>query len=275
MSLATQTNTHDWTDELELQMKYLGDCCRGYVWMFKRDIQKFARIAFWLRTTGITLGVLGGCIGVMAATLKADASDIMIGITSVFSFGTAFCQGFLTQNDYDEKISSLKRQISRYSGMANNIRRQLGLPRQERERAIDYHRWITASYDEMTQTCADATPATVEEYKAMCAITNLPFPDDTDKESNIGIYKGASSVKLTIKPDKPDGADDTEEKAVVPQIPRVPVNLAAVIDENDKDIVLSGNRFGTLKGQASLQEAFKYTDSHMRYEMERLQQHDS
>jgi hypothetical protein len=241
----------EWTDELEAQMKYIGDCCRGYVWMFKRDIQKFAKIAFYLRTTGIGLGVLGGCLGVLAVAIRAESSEILIGITSILSFGGAFCQGFLSQNDYDGKIESLKRQASRYSGIANNIRRQLSLPRHERERGVDYSRWISSNYDEMTQTCIDPTDTTIEEYRKECVLNNLPFPDDTGRESNIGIHRGISTMKIT----RPE-----EMKSIVTE----PVVRQSVIQESPN----------ASTGQPALSGAFEFTDSHMKYELERLKQHE-
>lgn len=268
----------EWTDQLEKQLQYLGNCCRGYIWMYKRDIQKFSKVSFWVKTGGIILGVLGGCLGVLAGTLHIEQTDIMIGLTAVFSFGASFCQGFLSQSKYDEKISDLKRQISVYSGLANNIRRQLGQSRHHRERAEDYHRWITEKYGELGQTCIDATSESIEQYKALCGVTGLPFPDDPDKESNIDIYKDSEEKDI----DKKSSLINQEDKGNQKRKAKTSRDLTEAISSDDHTILdIKSNKDGndgnegtkTLKGKINLQGAFQFTDTQMQYELDRLQYH--
>lgn len=239
----------EWTDQLEHQLQYLGNCARGYIWMYRRDVQRFSQINRWLKGIAVTLSVLAGSFGVLAASLRIDQTAIFAGISAVLAFGTSFCQGYLSNSSYDDLISDLKRQISKYSGLVNNIKRQLGLPRKERERALDYHRWISKNYDELTETTLEPTESAIQEYKAVSAASGLPFPDDTGKDGNISIY-----LKQGENEEEKDGHSLIE--AISPQ-----------------DLAVVGKPGGTLRGQTNLQEALKYTDQHMKYELARLERH--
>jgi len=231
-----------WTSEIEKQIQYIGNCARGYAWMYRRDSQDTSNLYNRLNGLSMMLGAISGVLSIVNVSIsQSDGSsssplNIMSGI---FSFGTLFLQGYITSSKFESTSSDLKRQASKYTGIVDNIRRQLSVPRLQREKADDYHRWITKNYEDLNESELDVSDETIEAYRLIAKESGLPFPGDADNtSSNIDIY------------------DEKEEKprsgTLDPEISRPEVNIAA---ETIKDA----------------HEGLKYTDANMRYELSRFE----
>jgi len=185
---ANDEKTPEWTEELEKQVKYLGECAQGYSQMYKMDILRYSRIQQRLTTVSITAGILGGSLLTLALSLGIDKSQFIILISTLLSFGTSASQGYLYQMDYAKIIADLRRQASKYSALQNNIKRQLSLPRDKREKADDYHYWITNNYDQLGETSLSIHPDTIDMYRKICIKDSIPFPDENGDDSKIIIH---------------------------------------------------------------------------------------
>jgi len=207
--------SNDWSEELEAQIKYIGECSAGFLWMYKRDTERYTRLYTNISKLSILTGLISGILQLTSITSKI-LNEIII-FTTILTLGTSTAQTYLHNMEYETTIADLKRLSSKYSGLLNNIKRQLSLPPDKRERAIDYHRWITQNYDDLRQTILNIHPDTITEYKQHCKDKGIQYPDEDTK---IEVYVDAERNKSNL----------------------------------------------------TLQEAVQFSDSHMQYEISRLQQ---
>jgi hypothetical protein len=252
----------EWTDELETQLKYLGECAQGYVRMYKMDILKYSAHQQRWTSGSISAGVISGALLTLSLALGIEHNQVMIIISTLLSFGSSVCHGYLYQIDYASIIADLKRQTAKYSGLQNNIKRQLSLSRDKREKAEDYHYWITNNYDQLSETSLNIHPDTIELYRKICKDSNLPFPDENADDAKIVVH-----VEKGCDTDRNDtGRNDTGRNTRRTKT----TGLQDVISQEDKSTLVKGD---SLRGQVNIQEALRYTDQHMQYELNRLAGH--
>ena len=208
--------------------------------MYHQDIQKYSIIFQRFSNVGIGFGVLAGCLGALSLGLGVADSQALIAISSILAFGTSLCEGYIRKCDFEGKIGDLKRQATKYSGIVNNIRRQLGLPRDKRERADDYQRWITQNYQELSEVSIVISPEVIMQYRLKTLLEKLPYPDDVCAESNIVIYTGEKTREKET-----DGKEEV---------------LVDIVEEKVH-----------IRNPSILQDALPYSDKHMRYELARLE----
>jgi hypothetical protein len=180
----------EWTSELEQQIQYIGNCARGYIWMLTRDVQTSEKEFQRIKYVSISLGVLSGSLATLSLAIGVDNTQFMILLSAILSFCTSMCQGYLNNIGYESDIGELKRQISKYSGLLNNIKRQLGISRENRESAQDYHRWISESYAQLSEFSINEE--TFNAYRIESEKLNLPIPIELNKDSNITIHSPTS-----------------------------------------------------------------------------------
>lgn len=268
---SAQEDTHGWTEELEAQLRYLGECAQGYVQMYKMDILRYSSQQQKWTNGNISAGVLGGALLTLALGLGLDQSQIMVIISAFISFGTSMCQGYLYHIDYGSILSDLRRQASKYSGLQNNIKRQLSLPRDLREKAKDYHYWITNNYDQLGETALNIHPSTIEAYRKICETSGLPFPDENARDAKIVVHIDQQRPSVEGPPISGPASGPPKAPSGPPKHERTATSVGEVLAPEDRAALSSG---GTLRGQVAVQAALKYTDQHMRYELGRLAGHD-
>jgi hypothetical protein len=246
------TSNTEWTDELETQLKYLGECAQGYVRMYKMDILKYSAYQQRWTSGSISAGVISSALLTLSLALGIEHNQVMIIISTLLSFGSSVCHGYLYQVDYASIIADLKRQTAKYSGLQNNIKRQLSLSRDKREKAEDYHYWITNNYDQLSETSLNIHPDTIELYRKICKDSNLPFPDENADDAKIVVHVETGHVSTC---------------------PPIRTSLLDVISQEDKSTLVKVVKGDSLRGQVNIQEALRYTDQHMQYELNRLTGH--
>jgi hypothetical protein len=260
----SNTSNTEWTDELETQLKYLGECAQGYVRMYKMDILKYSSHQQRWTSGSISAGVISSALLTLSLALGIEHNQVMIIISTLLSFGSSVCHGYLYQVDYASIIADLKRQTAKYSGLQNNIKRQLSLSRDKREKAEDYHYWITNNYDQLSETSLNIHPDTIESYRKICKDSNLPFPDENADDAKIVVHVETGHVET--------GHVETGHVETYPprRTKTVSTSLLDVISQEDKSTLVKGD---SLRGQVNIQEALRYTDQHMQYELNRLTGH--
>jgi len=231
----------DWTKELEEQVLYIGNCSQGYIWMFNREIQKLSNLSWYLSNLSISLGVISG--GLSGISLVTNDNTLLIAFSTGFSFTAAITQGLLKKFNFETKIAEYKRHISKHSGLLNNIKRQLGLPQNKREKAEDYCRWISKNYDDLIENNLIIRENIIKEYKDICKEKNILFPDDT-KEIKIFVKE-----QIEYKEENKENKEENKE------------------NKNNKEEYIE--KINTLK---RAENAVLFSDTNMQYELNRLKQ---
>lgn len=205
----------DWTDELEKQIKYIGDCARGYVWMYNREHLKLAKTYYYLSNLSVGLGFVAGILVVISLGLGVEQTKEALAISSLFSFSTSIFEIFLRKYEFETTMENCKRQGSKYNGIVNNVRRQLGLQSSQREKAGDYARWISHSYEELRDKSGEISPEIIKEYRQVALDEKLPFPEEGNADANIIIHiqqasppdVNTSPVEKRVSPTASDYSD--------------------------------------------------------------------
>lgn len=244
-----------WTPEIEKELEYISECAQGYVRMYKSDIRYYSKCQSMYTSLNISAGVLSGSLLTLSLAVGLDKSQAMIISSAFLSFVTSFAQGMVQKLDYSTTISNLKRQTAKYSALYNNISRQLTLPRELREKAKDYHYWITKSYDDLSETALDIREETITEYRKVCKDEGLSFPDERKK----------ISIHIDSGQDGDNGDLPKEDRAGRPREDPKP-------KEDHKPKEDSGV---TRRSSTPAEAVLTLTDSRMRYELARLSAHET
>lgn len=239
-----EEKTREWTEELEKQIKYIGECCQGYTRMYKSDILRYSNLQQRWTSVSITAGILGGAL--LTLSLSLGESKAIIIVSAFLSFGTSVSQGYLYKMNYANILADLKRQASKYSALQNNIKRQLSIPRNKREKADDYHYWITQNYDTLGETSLNIHPDTIADYRKVCEKEGLPFPDENGIDSKIVIHVNTEYGDHRENGDHRDQCENNENT------------------ENTEN----KERFESDIPLVNIQQI--YNDQHMKYELSRL-----
>ena len=182
------TDYKEWTEELETQLKYIGECAQGYFRMYKMDILYYTAQQQKWSMLAMSSSILSGALLTLSLGLGINNDKGMIITSALLSFGTTLSQNHIRQTDYATLIADLKRQASKYSGLQNNIKRQLSLPVGMREKAKDYHYWISTNYDSLGETALNIRSETIEKYKIVCKNEGIVFPDENGDESKVVVH---------------------------------------------------------------------------------------
>lgn len=179
---------NEWTEELEKQLQYIGESAQGYVRMYKMDILYYSAQQQRWSVCAISSSILSGSLLTLSLGLGLNHNQIMVIISALLAFGTSLSQNHIHRFDYATIIADLKRQASKYSGLQNNIKRQLSLPVNMREKAKDYHYWITNNYDQLGETALNIRSDTIEKYRRICQNEGISFPDENNNNSKVVIH---------------------------------------------------------------------------------------
>lgn len=236
--MAAHSNTENgWTSEIQDQLKYIGECAHGYTRMYKMDIEKYSSFQQKWTNGNISAGILGGSLLTLSLGLGLENSQAMVIVSAFISFATSFFQGYLHRVDYATIIADLKRQAAKYSNLQNNIKRQLSLPQHLREKAKDYHYWITSSYDQLGELSMNISSSTIEKYRKICEKEKIAFPDEGD-------------IKVVVHVDSPQPEVSAPRAEVSASVPKPVPSTPPLVDIG-----------------------LQYTDQHMKYELARLAGH--
>jgi hypothetical protein len=191
-----------WTKEIEEQLQSLGNCARGYIWMYDRDKSVLEKKFDRLKKVSVFISTLSGALGTLSLAIGVDQSTVIIFFSVILSFISSMSQGYLNTAEYGALISDLNRNIRKYSSFANNVRRQLSRPRKSRERADDYYRWISENYNQINEDPLAISEETVKEYNKKAPLLGLPTTDQIGIDSKIAIHGGSKPPSRMIDPEE-------------------------------------------------------------------------
>jgi hypothetical protein len=256
-----------WTPEIESDVKYIGDCARGYLWMYRRDVRQYSQYHKILSNSIMLLAVLGPGLVALGVGLREEKVLSTFGL--VISFLVGVGEGIVRNFEFETKVANLKRQASKFSGLVNNIRRQLLSPPEQREDPNSYQTWIAKNYDDLVDAAVDISDTTYSEYEKTASVHGLPVPDsitelnaikvnsigkeeEKDGEKRLHVRAPTRIRKLSVANTPPPSLDNVRVGSNTP-----PDNTRSRSDTNS----------------SPTREGIKFSDEHMKYELQRLQGH--
>ncbi len=167
----------DWTSDLEGSLATLHDYCAGYTWMYSRDVQVYTRRSYYLDGAVFILSSLTSLLNTIKTVFSVD-SQVFEAINIVISWLALTCFTASYLKDYSTLIKELNNHKAEYTELAGNIDRQLQLPKEDREKAEDFHRWVSSYYQLLGRYAIEILPKTIEDYRVQAKKDSMPFPDE-------------------------------------------------------------------------------------------------
>lgn len=233
-----------WTEEVERDIKYIGDCSRAYLWMYRADIRKYSQYHRILSNLVMLLAVLGP--GLVALGVGLGEEKVLATFGIVISFLVGVGEGVIRNFEFETKVADLRRQAGKFSGLVNNIRRQLSSLPEARENASSYSIWIAKNYDDLVDSAIEISESTFILYEKTAKDKNLPVPDSLSELTEIHVHSPKRSItRASTRPLKKETSPERD---------------------------LTGSPTGSSAGDL-ISEGLKFTDERMKYELERLGAH--
>jgi hypothetical protein len=149
-----------WDDNLEQNIKSIGENCYNNRVLHEYQSMKFNRVYNAIMYTTIVIGPIAGVIsGIGKCDLTLNV------IVSSFSFLSGVFASIVKFGKFDEKSNQHRTSSSKYGSLETNIRRQLLLSRKDRARCKEYLFWVSNSFDEIHSAAPILSIEIRENYK--------------------------------------------------------------------------------------------------------------
>lgn len=113
------------------------------------EAQRANKIYTKLTIVGIILGPLAGIVSGIDTTVIESKEPIMPIIATILGFLSGIVVAVIKFGRYDEFSNANKQAAARYTSIESNVRRQLGLYREDRVPATLYMEWLETKYGEL------------------------------------------------------------------------------------------------------------------------------
>jgi hypothetical protein len=269
---------NDWNVFIENICQDIGNKSMGYKWMHYNTALGLSSIASKLKLFGTLMGPLVGI------SIFSNTGDILVLkiVTGVISFVIGISTAMLQTNNYDEEASKHKLASGRYSSLISNIRRQLSIPYEKREKGDDYVKWIEKNYNDLVTNSPDIDDLIVTKYIKLATQKNIPIPDSFEIAGIINQNINTDSVGMTLRR-LSDVSIDVQPNVSVSHSP-VPhadvgdinesVSNISTLDENETKMDVLHSNTPTCETMNDSIYGFHFTDEQMKYEVQRYQNSD-
>jgi hypothetical protein len=234
----------DWDDALESAAREVGERAQAYKIINARLAHSSSRVYDWLMIGSIITGPMSGTISAIGSAMSPDPTAVLPIVSTLVAFLAGILVAVVRFGKYDEKTTAHKQAAAKLASIEHNVRRQMALPRDRREKAQQYLEWITKSSDDVCTSMPLIPRSAQEQYAAEAEKKGLAVPDPVG--DTIEINRGfaaqlSSSERVQV-------AIDVEE-------------------EKEKDPRREVKRTNSIGVTPELE---LYSDSQMRYQLSRL-----
>ena len=247
----------NWDKEKENIVKNISNVSKGYLWMTRYDTRSYLQIHNW----GTNIVILGTEIAAVLSSIGLFVNlDGFIITSQILSFMIGLLAGVMKYNQYETKISELKRLSAKFASLINNIQRQLTTSTDKRENYEHYIVWITKNFQELIEMIPDYLSSKAQDkYEILAREKGLPVPNDVENDSKESVKENKESDE------KKENVKESDEKITI-----IPDNIIVAPNDRQKTIKkLKEQNQGTLFHDLSM-----YEDENMKYELQRFQRHN-
>jgi len=168
----------EWTENLENNVKIIGEKSTGYKIMHIKAAQESATFYDRIMYLGISLGPLAGLLSGIGSALDPDAPITFPIISSCVAFLSGVVVAFIKFGKWDEITTAHKNAAAKYTSLESNVRRQLALPRGGRSEPATYVRWVGDSFDELFLASPLIRSKIYTAYAKTAVKAKLTVPDE-------------------------------------------------------------------------------------------------
>lgn len=198
-------NNINWNEPLENAAKYIGESSKGYKLMHLRLAQTSRKIYNRLMFLGILIGPLGGMVSAIEAFINPSVEPISAIIAISFGFLSGIIVAIIKFGKYDEVSNANKQAAARYTSIESNVRRQLGLYRNDRFLAIPYMEWLETKFEEIFLSAPLLPEKSYDNYYIFAKKMGLIIPNHYEgvihinteyTDTKINEIKNISSIEV-------------------------------------------------------------------------------
>ena len=249
----------NWNDKLELAVKDIGDSCKNYKLLHIYEAQRSNKIYNILMLIGIIIGPLSG-LSSGIGTIMNDKYEILNSIIPIINTILGFFSGIVIAivkfGKYDESSNANKQAAARYTSIESNVRRQLGLYRNDRVSALLYMEWLETKYEELFLSAPLIPFSSYNRFKKL----GINIPEQYD--SDITINTEYENIKIKEIINSSDIKNNIDKEEYIPKMNIENINNIEV--KKDKKKI---KRTNTMSQFPQLNQ---YSDKMLEYEMKRM-----
>lgn len=173
-----------WNDKLEQVVLDIGRSSMAYKIMHISVAQLADKQYSRYMLAGIILGPLSGVISGIGVAVDSESITFPI-IATILSFISGIVVAIIKFNKFDEVVNTNKIAAAKYTSLESNVRRQLGMYRNNRIQPGPYIEWLDNSYENLFST-APLLPVSVQDnYLKKARQEGIELPS---------IYSGAIEI---------------------------------------------------------------------------------
>lgn len=178
-------NPVKWTSTIEKNIKNIGEKAVGYKIMHIKNAMYARKFYNYFMYLGICLGPLASLINGIGSVVYHDPPTIFSIISMCVSSVSGIVVGITKFGKFEEKSTTHKIAASKYTSLESNVRRQLGLGRNDRVDASQYHEWIGTSMDELFTVSPFVDNKIYKRYAKIARHKGMAVPDEYEDIINI------------------------------------------------------------------------------------------
>lgn len=250
----------NWNDKLELAVKDIGDSCKNYKLLHIYEAQRSNKIYNILMLIGIVIGPLSG-LSSGIGTIMNDKYEILNSIIPIINTILGFFSGIVIAivkfGKYDESSNANKQAAARYTSIESNVRRQLGLYRNDRLSALLYMEWLETKYEELFLSAPLIPFSSYKRFKKL----GINIPEQYD--SDITINTEYENIKIEEIINSSDIKINIDKEGYIPKMNIENIKYVEGCKKDKKKI----KRTNTMSKFPQLNQ---YSDKMLEYEMKRM-----
>lgn len=166
-----------WDESIETIVCDLGSRAQAYKIMHTKLARSSSKLYQWLMLGSILTGPLSGTISAIGSATSPDPMAVLPIVATFVSFLAGILVAIVKFGKYDEKTTAYKQAAAKLSSLEYNVRQQLALPRDRREHATNYLKWISKSSEDVFAAMPIIPSSTQQWYAEEASKQGLRAPD--------------------------------------------------------------------------------------------------
>jgi len=171
-----------WNSKLEEVVKHIGEDSRGYRILHQKQAKRADGIYRKLTYIGIVIGPLGSLLQILNKDISGDYNSYLSSIEIMFGFLSGIIVGLMKFGKFDEVSNANKAAAAKYTSIESNVRRQLGMYRENRQPAQSYMDWIESKYNEVLSSAPFISSIVYKEFTREAEINGWRIPNKYEHE---------------------------------------------------------------------------------------------
>lgn len=184
-SIRKDNSDINWTPSIEKHVIEIGQKSKGYKIMHIQEARRQSKIYNRLMNIGIVLGPISALISGIGSILNPNAPVLFPIISASVGFLSGIVMGYTKNGKFEENSSYHKASASGYTSLESNVRRQMDLRKENRIKAGKYLEYVGESFDSLFKASPFIRQDIYENYIKMAKNAKIAIPDEYELVINI------------------------------------------------------------------------------------------